>query len=77
MVTITAITSTIYGLPLTSGNLLLTTSGNWASLTADAANNYLAYGFVGSGGGGGGGTFFALQGGAFFGVQGGQSFGVQ
>jgi hypothetical protein len=54
-VTVTAITSTIYGLPTTGGNIPLTNSGNWASFTADAANNYLAYGFVGSGGGGGGG----------------------
>jgi hypothetical protein len=46
-------TSTIYGLPTTGGNLVLSTSGNWVSLTADQANNYLAYGQIGSGGGGG------------------------
>lgn len=59
-VTVTAITSTIYGLPVTAGNLLMTTSGNWVALTADPSNNYLAYGVLGSGGGGGGGTFAGL-----------------
>jgi hypothetical protein len=44
--------STIYGISTTGGDVLLTTSGNWASLTADSANNYLAYGNLGSGGGG-------------------------
>ncbi len=53
-VTVSATTSTIYGLPLTSGSVVLTTQGNWVSMTADTANNYLAYGFIGSGGGGGG-----------------------
>lgn len=51
-------------MPLTGGDLLLTAQGNFATLSADKANNYLAYGVTGSGGGGGGpgGPLFADDG---------------
>jgi hypothetical protein len=52
-VTITTTTSVLYGLPTTGGNIVLTNSGNWASITADTANNYLASGVIGTGGGSG------------------------
>lgn len=41
--TITPATSTIYGLPLTAGSLVIQQSG-WACLEADSLNNYLAWG---------------------------------
>jgi hypothetical protein len=42
--------STVYGLPTTGGDVLLTAQGNYAVLTADKQNNYASYGSVGSGG---------------------------
>jgi hypothetical protein len=53
-VTISATTSVLYGMPLTSGSIVLPNNGNFAYVTADASNNYFANGFTGSGGGGGG-----------------------
>lgn len=71
-------TSVLYGMPLTSGSIILTTAGNFAYVQADASNNYFASGFTGSGGGPPTTfAFFAVQGGNPFGVQGGNFFGVQ
>jgi hypothetical protein len=50
-VTITATPpSTLYGVPVTNGNIILNQYGQYAEISADAANNYLASGVVASGG---------------------------
>lgn len=38
--------STIYGVPLTSGNVLMNTTGQFVNITADTANNFYASGVV-------------------------------
>jgi hypothetical protein len=75
-VTISANTSTLYGMPLTSGSIVLLTLGNFAWVTADPSNNYFASGVTGSGGGGGTnhllvqtGSSFLIQTGSFLLIQ--------
>jgi hypothetical protein len=46
-------------MPTTGGDILLTAQGNFATVSADKANNFLAFGQTGTGGGGGGGGTLA------------------
>jgi hypothetical protein len=62
-VTVTATTSTLYGVPLTSGNILLAQCGDYVLVTADSSNNYLASGELSASGSCGGGVILLTGGG--------------